>query len=40
VDNRIDIDLSFGSRATFDGVSAGSISCDRTVLVRGTVACP
>jgi hypothetical protein len=39
-DNSVDIDLKFGTRATFDGVVAGSIACDNTVLSRGTPTCP
>jgi hypothetical protein len=35
-----DVDLKFGTRATFDGVTIGSITCDTTVLGRGTAVCP
>jgi hypothetical protein len=35
-----DIDLSFGTRATFVGVTIGSITCDATVLSRGSTVCP
>ena len=36
-----DVDLSFGTRATFGGVTIGSIiTCDATVLSRGTTVCP
>jgi nitrous oxidase accessory protein NosD len=40
VDNGTDVDLKFGTRATFDGVTIGSITCDATVLSRGTTVCP
>ena len=33
--NGTDVELSFGARATFDGVAIGSITCDATVLIRG-----
>ena len=33
--NGTDVELSFGARATFDGVAVGSITCDATVLIRG-----
>jgi hypothetical protein len=35
-----DVDLRFGTRATFDGVSIGTIVCDATVLSRGSTTCP
>jgi hypothetical protein len=35
-----DVDLRFGTRATFDGVTIGSITCDATVLSRGSTVCP
>jgi parallel beta helix pectate lyase-like protein len=35
-----DVDLKFGTRATFDGVTIGTITCDATVLSRGTTVCP
>ena len=38
--NTFDVDLKFGTRATFDGVTIGSITCDATVLSRGTTVCP
>src|SRR5262245_50383308 len=38
--NGTDVDLRFGTRATFDGVAVGSIACDKTVLSRGTAVCP
>jgi hypothetical protein len=38
--NGTDVDLKFGTRATFDGVTIGSITCDATVLSRGTTVCP
>ena len=41
VDNAVvDVDLKFGTRATFQGVTIGSITCDATVLSRGTTVCP
>jgi hypothetical protein len=38
--NTLDVNLGFGTRATFQGVTIGSIVCDATVLIRGTTACP
>lgn len=38
--NGLDVDLKFGTRATFYGVTIGSIACDTTVLSRGTTVCP
>jgi hypothetical protein len=38
--NGVDVDLVFGARATFDGVDVGTITCDSTVLSRGTTVCP
>jgi len=38
--NGLDVRLAFGTRATFDGVTIGSITCDATVLSRGTTVCP
>jgi hypothetical protein len=38
--NGTDVDLKFGTRATFDGVTIGTITCDATVLSRGTTVCP
>jgi hypothetical protein len=35
-----DVDLQFGTRTTFDGVTIGTITCDATVLSRGTTVCP
>jgi hypothetical protein len=40
VDNGTDVDLKSGTRATFDGVTIGTITCDATVLSRGTTVCP
>jgi len=40
VDNGTDVDLRFGTRTTFEGVTIGSIICDATVLSRGTMVCP
>jgi hypothetical protein len=37
---KLDVDLKFGTRATFQGVAIGSITCDATVLSRGTTVCP
>jgi len=36
----VDADLSFGTRADFQGVSIQKIQCDATVLIRGNVTCP
>jgi Right handed beta helix region len=36
----IDVDLKFGTRVTFGGVTIGTITCDATVLSRGTTVCP
>lgn len=36
----IDVDLRFGTRATFGGVAIGKIGCDATVLSRGSTTCP
>ena len=38
-ENRIDLDLGFGTRLTSDAVRFTSIACDRTVLTRGA-SCP
>ena len=38
--NGVDVDLRFGARATFEGVDVGTITCDSTVLSRGTTVCP
>jgi hypothetical protein len=38
--NGIDVDLRFGARATIEGVNVGTITCDSTVLSRGTTVCP
>ena len=38
--NGLDVNLQFGTRATFDGVTIGSITCDTTVLSRGSTICP
>jgi hypothetical protein len=35
-----DVDLRFGTRATFAGVTVGTIVCDATVLSRGSTMCP
>jgi hypothetical protein len=35
-----DVDLLFGTRVTFGGVTIGTITCDTTVLSRGTTVCP
>lgn len=37
--NVTDVDLRFGTRATFN-VPIGTITCDDTVLIRGTTVCP
>jgi hypothetical protein len=38
--NGTDVDLRFGTRAAFDGVTIGTITCDAMVLSRGTTVCP
>jgi hypothetical protein len=38
--NTTDVDLSFGTRATFDGVTIDTFTCDTTVLSRGSTVCP
>jgi Right handed beta helix region len=38
--NGLDVGLSFGTRATFDGPAVFSIRCDSTVLARGSTVCP
>jgi len=38
--NGTDVDLRFGTRATFQDVAIGTITCDATVLSRGTTVCP
>jgi hypothetical protein len=38
--NGVDVDLRFGTRATIQGVDVGTITCDSTVLSRGTTVCP
>jgi hypothetical protein len=38
--NGVDVDLRFGARATIQGVEVGTITCDSTVLSRGTTVCP
>ena len=38
--NTLDVDLRFGTRATFESVTIGSITCESTVLIRGTITCP
>jgi hypothetical protein len=38
--NGVDVDLRFGTRATIQGVEVGTITCDSTVLSRGTTVCP
>jgi hypothetical protein len=35
-----DVDLHFGTRVTFGGVTIGTIICDATVLSRGSMVCP
>jgi Right handed beta helix region len=35
-----DVELAFGTRVTFGGVTIGTITCDATVLSRGTTVCP
>jgi hypothetical protein len=39
--NGVDVDLRFGSRAIFGNeLTLGTMKCDKTVLSRGSVACP
>jgi len=38
--NGTDVDLKFGTRATFQDVAIGTIACDATVLSRGSTVCP
>jgi hypothetical protein len=38
--NGVDVDLRFGARTTIEGVDVGTITCDSTVLSRGTTVCP
>ena len=38
--NGTDVDLRFGTRATFGGVTIGTVICDKTVLTRGSTLCP
>jgi hypothetical protein len=38
--NTPDIDLRFGTRAVFDGVTFSSVTCDATVLAQGIAGCP
>jgi Right handed beta helix region len=38
--NGTDVDLRFGTRVTINGVTIGTITCDGTVLSRGTTVCP
>ena len=40
MNNGTDVVLQFGTRAEFATTQIGSISCDRTVLIRGEVTCP
>lgn len=40
VNNRLDIDVQFGSRITFEDVEVESVACDETALVRGSIGCP
>jgi hypothetical protein len=38
--NGTDMRLLFGTRSTIEGVTIGTLSCDATVLSRGTKICP
>jgi hypothetical protein len=38
--NGTDVDLKFGTRVTFEGVTIGTITCDATVLSRPSTVCP
>ena len=39
-DNGTDVDLSFGARATLKGSTIGTITCDKSSMIRGDVTCP
>ncbi len=39
-DNGTDVALSFGARATLKGNTIGTITCDKSSMIRGDVACP
>ena len=39
-DNGTDVALSFGSRATLKGSTIGTITCDKSSMIRGDIACP
>lgn len=36
----VDVNYSFGTHSTINGVAVGAIACDDTVLSRGSVVCP
>ena len=38
--NGTDVALSFGARATLKGNTIGTITCDKSSMIRGDVACP
>jgi hypothetical protein len=38
--NGTDVNLKFGTRVTFQGITIGTIVCDNTVLSRGSTVCP
>ena len=38
--NGTDVDLRFGTRATIQGITVGTIVCDGTILSRGSTKCP
>ena len=38
--NGTDVDLKFGTRSELQGVTIGTITCDKTVLSRGSTVCP
>ena len=39
-DNGTDVALSFGARAILKGSTVGTITCDKSSMIRGDVACP
>jgi hypothetical protein len=39
-DNGTDMDLSFGARATLQGNTIGTITCEKSAMIRGDTVCP
>ena len=39
-DNGTDVALSFGARAILKGSTVGTITCDKSSMIRGDVTCP